>query len=356
MLLDHLFTNATLCGTNDNMTSFYANQCLDEAKPKNVLFIVYPNIVLLDLVGPLQVFTHARKNSLSGSAYQTHVASFTGGSTETNTLLSIDTEPLVDWINERKITPIHTLVVIGGDGAVDAASNQLFVDQVRHLANQSVRVCSVCNGAVVLAAAGLLDGRRAVTHWEDCDYLAKQYSAVKVEVDPIYIKDGNVWTSAGITAGIDMSLAIVEEDLGKPAALEMARSLVTPMVRSGGQSQYSPELDRQARDTEGRFAQLHAWITKNAQKKISVEAMANECGMSSRNFSRRYTATMGIPPAKAIEAVRVNAARELLATTHKSIKAIAKKCGFQDDERMRRAFLRNINTSPSQYRNQFQLR
>ena len=202
----------------------------------------------------------------------------------------------------------------------------------------------------------MLEGKRAVTHWEDCENLAAKYPNVNVEVDPIYIKDGTVWTSAGITSGIDMALAIVEEDLGAPAAIEMARSLVTPMVRSGGQSQFSPELDRQARDTQGRFGRLHDWISANLHRTISVDAMAEHCGMSSRNFSRQYKSTMGVPPAKAVEAIRVNAARDLLSSPQKSIKEIVASCGFKDDERMRRAFLRQINTTPSQYRAQFQTR
>lgn len=340
---------------NDKMTSYSAKSPADLPDQMHVLFIVYPNIVLLDLVGPLQVFTHARPNALSGAAYQTHIASFDGGQTETNTILQIGSDPLARWFDEHRNVPIHTLVVVGGDGAIDAAVDQPFVDQVRGLADRSMRVCSVCSGALVLAAAGLLDDRRAVTHWEDCDQLARQYPAVNVEVDPIYIKDGNVWTSAGITAGIDMALAMIEEDLGKPAAIDMARSLVTPMVRSGGQSQFSAELDRRARDTEGRFSRLHVWMSDTIQQKITVDDMANECGMSSRNFSRRYTEIMGISPAKAVEAVRVDAARDLLATTDKSIAVIATTCGFQDDERMRRAFWRTANTSPSEYRKQFQL-
>ena len=321
----------------------------------NVLFVVYPDIVLLDLVGPLQVFTHAHRNDRSGPAYQTNVVSFAGGMTGTNTVLQIDSDPLQNWLEDHPSTSIHTLVVVGGDGAIVAAADALFVEQVKCLADRSTRVCSVCSGAFVLAAAGLLDDLRAVTHWEDCDQLAAQYPEVNVEVDPIYIKDGNVWTSAGITAGIDMALAIIEEDLGQPAAIAMARSLVTPMVRSGGQSQFSPELDRQARDIEGRFSSLHNWISNNIERKISVDDMATQCGMSPRNFSRRYAETMGTSPAKAIEAVRVSAARDLLATTDKAIKTVAVKCGFQDDERMRRAFLRQINTSPSEYRKQFQL-
>ncbi|MFK8036632.1 MAG: GlxA family transcriptional regulator [Hyphomicrobiales bacterium] len=332
------------------MTSFYAKS----PNPKNVVFIVYPDIVLLDLVGPLQVFTHAREDAKSEPAYKTHVVSFDGGLTKTNTILQIDSDPLSGWLAEHRNTPIHSLVVIGGDGAPVVALDLPFVDKVRQLAERSARMCSVCSGAFVLAAAGLLDGRRAVTHWEDCDNLAVQYPAVNVEVDPIYIKDGNVWTSAGITAGIDMALAIIEEDLGTPAAIEMARSLVTPMVRSGGQSQFSPELDRQARDAEGRFRSLHNWVASNFKHAISVDKMAEHCGMSARNFSRQYTATMGTSPAKAVEAMRVDAARGMLGTTQKSIKEIAAKCGFQNDERMRRAFLRQIKATPSQYRAQFQ--
>ncbi len=336
---------------NDNMTSF----CAKSPDPLNVVFIVYPDIVLLDLVGPLQVFTHARRNPQSGPAYQTHVVSLGGGHVETNTVLPIESDPLEDWLGRQKQTPIHTLVVVGGDGAVPASVDQAFIRQVKQLADRSNRVCSVCSGALILAAAGLLDGRRAVTHWEDCDYLATQFPAVNVEIDPIYVKDGKVWTSAGITAGIDMALAIIEEDLGAPAAVEMARSLVTPMVRMGGQSQFSPELDRKERDIEGQFAPLHDWISRNLRQALSVEDMAARCGMSARSFSRKYTATMGTPPAKAVEAMRVSAGRDLLAATNKSIKAIAVDCGFQDDERMRRAFLRQIKTTPTQYRAQFQL-
>ncbi len=340
------------------MTSFSAKLSNDtsalQSNQMNVVFIVYPDIVLLDLVGPLQVFTHARKNTSSAQAYKIHIVSFNGGNTETNTILQIDSEPLADWFGKYRKTPIHTLVAVGGDGAPVAVLNQPFIDQFKQLAERSQRVCSVCSGTFVLAAAGLLDNRRAVTHWEDCENLAAQYPNVNVEVDPIYIKDGTIWTSAGITAGIDMALAIIKEDLGTSAAIEMARSLVTPMVRSGGQSQFSPELDRQARDTEGRFGPLHEWIKANLQQKISVDDMAEHCGMSSRNFSRQYTVTMDTSPAKAVESIRVDAARDLLRSSKESIKTIAAQCGFQDDERMRRAFLRQIKTTPSQYRTQFQ--
>jgi transcriptional regulator GlxA family with amidase domain len=311
--------------------------------------------VLLDLVGPLQVFTHARKTPQSGHAYSAHIASLHGGRIDTNTVVQIDSDPLSAWLGSDPRPDIHTLVIVGGDGAYEAACDPLLISRIRTLAQRSHRVCSVCSGALVLAAAGLLDDRRAVTHWEDCDQLARMFPSVKVEVDPIYIKDDPIWTSAGISAGIDMALAIIQEDLGKPAAISMARSLVVPMVRYGGQSQYSAELAKQARDHDGRFRSLHNWLASNLHRKITVDMMAETCGMSPRNFSRRYSETMGVSPAKAIEAIRVDAARNLLATSDHSIKRIAVTCGFQDDERMRRAFLRNINTSPSQYRMQFQL-
>lgn len=339
---------------NDNGPSFPASVPNAMSEQLNVVFIVYPNIVLLDLVGPLQVFTWARKDARSGPAYLTHVVSGEGGSISTNTILQIKSDRLAYWVEEHEDTPIHTLVVVGGDGAHAAALDPKFVDQVRRAADRSQRVCSVCSGAFILAAAGLLDDRRAVTHWEDCDQLAARYPKVIVEVDPIYVKAGKVWTSAGITAGIDMAMAMIEEDLGTPAAIEMARSLVTPMVRSGGQSQFSPVLDRQARDTEGKFRSFHDWVSGNLRLDISVEDMAARCGMSSRSFSRNYTALMGTSPAKAVEAIRVHAARDLLSTSRKSIKEVATIVGFQDDERMRRAFLRQIQTTPSQYRSQFQ--
>lgn len=327
------------------MTSF-------SARTPSVVFVIYPDCVLLDLVGPLQVFTHASSAPGAGPHYRTHVVSHAGGRIQTNTIVPVDSIPM----DALHATPIHTLVIVGGDGAYDMAENADFLHQINQLARRASRVCSVCSGAIILAAAGLLDGRRAVTHWEDCDRLAMGYPNVRVEVDPIYIKDGHTWTSAGITAGIDMALAIIEEDLGHASAMAMARSLVTPMVRSGGQSQFSAELDRQTHDTKGKFAPLHRWIKDNLHRSIRVEDLAQVCGMSPRNFSRRYAEVTGTPPAKAVEAIRVDHARDMLSGSALSIQTVATRCGFQDDERMRRAFLRQINTSPSEFRKQFQLR
>lgn len=338
---------------NDNMTSFYAKPPADQDSPKHVLFLVYPDIVLLDLVGPLQVFTHARGGPTVPHHYQTHVASLHGGSVVTNTILQIDSDPLARWSDAKTTLPFHTLVIVGGDGAIEASQDAQMVAEVKNLALRAERVCSVCSGALLLAATGLLDGRRAVTHWEDCDRLASEYPKVNVEVDPIFVKDGHLWTSAGITAGIDMALAIVQEDLGPQPAIDMARSLVTPMMRSGGQSQFSASLDRQSSDITGQFAPLHTWVQSNLAQTITVETMADKCAMSPRTFSRRYVKTMGLPPAKAVEEMRLEAARDLLATTDKSTKLIAARCGFRDPERMRRAFQRAFKVSPTVYRSQF---
>ncbi|MEX0371133.1 MAG: GlxA family transcriptional regulator, partial [Tateyamaria sp.] len=217
------------------------------------------------------------------------------------------------------------------------------------------RVCSVCSGALVLAAAGQLDGRRAVTHWDDCQMLADEFPRVQVELDPIYVKDGHVWTSAGITAGIDMALAIVSEDYGRRAALTVARSMVAQMVRSGGQSQFSPALGRQVRDGLGRFEALHSWISDNIGSALTVDTLAAKAGMSARNFSRAYSKVTGVTPAKAVEAMRIERAQDLLETSTKSQKQIAVLCGFNDEDRMRRAFLRTLRVSPSDYRQNFQL-
>ncbi|MEL6680956.1 MAG: helix-turn-helix domain-containing protein, partial [Pseudomonadota bacterium] len=263
---------------------------------------------------------------------------------------SIPTEPS-SAVSGRDV---HTLVVVGGDGAIPGMRDARLVDAVRRLAERASRVSSVCSGALVLAAAGVLDGRRAVTHWDDCQMLAEVFPDVRVELDPIFIKDGAVWTSAGITAGIDMALAMVAEDLGRAAALTVARSMVVQMVRSGGQSQYSTVLQRQARDGAGRFEALHMWMEENLQASLTVETLAAQAGMSPRNFARAYARAVGTTPAKAVEGLRIDRARGLLEGSSRSLKEIAGLCGFNDEERMRRAFIRSINVSPSDYRQTFQ--
>ena len=342
-----------VCGTNDIMTPNHANTPNPLPSKPNVVFVVYPGIVLLDLVGPLHVFSRACESETGDLAYNTHVASVEGGPVSTNTIVPIETVALAELCGEGHAMSIDTLVVVGGDGAEVAEADFKLVRKIREVSKRARRTCSICCGAFVLAKAGLLDGRRAVTHWQDCKLLSDRFPHVKVEEDPIFIKDGSVWTSAGITAGIDMALAIVREDLGSAPALNLARSLVTPMIRSSGQSQFSSDLARQTHDAEGEFAALHDWMRCNLALTISVGDMAERCGMSSRSFSRRYAASVGLTPANSLEKMRVDAARNLLCETNQNMKSVARTCGFRDQEKMRRAFHRQLRTSPSSYQSLF---
>ena len=337
-------------GRNDKMTAKTAKSTSKRDDAKLVVFVVYADVVLLDLTGPLQVFSYARDPASDENGYECVVVSVDGGLIETNTVVPIPSAPISSIAGRA----IHTLVVVGGDGAVTSMDDSALIRAIKTLAASSMRVCSVCSGALVLAATGLLDGKRAVTHWNDCQMLADRFPNVQVEMDPIYIKDGDLWTSAGITAGIDMSLAIVSEDYGRASALRVARTMVAQMVRSGGQSQFSPALQRQVSDDEGRFAALHTWIDENLAAPLSVDLLAEKAGMSARNFSRLYSKTTGTTPAKELEALRNERAQTLLETTSKSLKEIATACGFKDEDRMRRAFLRTMKVSPSEYRQNFQ--
>ncbi len=232
-----------------------------------------------------------------------------------------------------------------------AATNPVLVDWVRQQAAQARRVASVCTGAFLLAAAGVLDGRRAVTHWKDCARLAQRYPAVRVEPDPIFVRDGPVWTSAGVTAGIDLALALVEEDLGRAVALAVARYLVVFLKRPGGQAQFSASLALQTADD--RFGALHDWVSGHLADDLSLSVLADQAGVSERSFSRHYAEATGQTPARAIERLRVEAARHLLSESRQPIKRIAQHCGFGSEETMRRSFLRLVAVTPQDYRSRF---
>lgn len=327
------------------------NSAKDDRAQMHVVFVVYPDVSLLDLTGPLQVMNWAKSMETGEQAYTVHVVSQSGGDIQSDTILPVRTDSLEPWLN----TPIHTLIIVGGDGVYPAIADPVFVENIRTLAAQSSRVCSVCSGAILLATAGLLNNRRAVTHWEDTDYLIKKFPQVKVERDPLYIKDGQIWTTAGVTSGIDMALALVAEDLGHEAALERARGIIAYMVRPGGQSQFSPALERQRSARAGRFEALHAWITENLDKDLDVKTLASRENMSLRNFHRTYTEVIGTTPAKAVANMRLEAARDMLETQSISIKEVARRCGFLSESRMRQAFRRTLGVSPGAYRERFRL-
>jgi transcriptional regulator GlxA family with amidase domain len=320
--------------------------------PNAVRFIdvlTYPAVQLLDVTGPVQVFASA--NDIVAEAggvrpYALRVVARGGQGVTASAGLVIAAGPLPP-IGDA----LDTLLVAGGEGAEAAAEDPALVDWVRERAKQARRVASVCTGAFLLAAAGVLDGRRAATHWMYCAKLAERFPAVRVEPDPIFVCDGPVWTSAGVTAGIDLALALVEEDLGRAVALAVARYLVVFLKRPGGQAQFSAALSLQTADD--KFGALHEWITGHLADDLSLSILADQAGMSERSFSRRYAEAAGQTPARAIERLRIDAARRLLSDSRLPVKRIAQRCGFGSEETMRRSFLRLLAVTPQDYRARF---
>jgi transcriptional regulator GlxA family with amidase domain len=314
--------------------------------------LTYPAVQLLDVTGPIQVFASANDHVTAAGGARPYVlrvvAQGQGGdaSVTASAGLALAAGPLPP-VGEA----LDTLLVAGGEGAEAAAEDPALVDWVRERATQARRVASVCTGAFLLAAAGVLDGRRAATHWMYCAKLAQRFPAVRVEPDPIFVCDGPVWTSAGVTAGIDLALALVEEDLGRSVALAVARYLVVFFKRPGGQAQFSAALSLQSADD--KFGALHDWLNGHLADDLSLPVLAGQAGMSERSFSRHYAEATGQTPARAIERLRVEAARRLLSESRLPVKRIAQRCGFGSEETMRRSFLRLLAVTPQDYRARF---
>jgi transcriptional regulator GlxA family with amidase domain len=264
--------------------------------------------------------------------------------------MMIDTAP----ISAVRPHQIDTLIIPGGPGIWPLQQDTELMRWIRQVLPKARRVASVCMGAFVLAWTGALDGKRATTHWRYCRRLADDFASIRVEPDAIFVRDGRIWSSAGVSAGIDLALAMIEEDCGHGIALDVARRLVVFLKRPGGQSQFSTVLAAQASDVEGRFSALHAWIVENLAGDLTVERLAAKAGMSPRTFARAYASRTGMTPASAVEALRVEAARLLLESSEAgSVNEVAQRAGFGDDERMRRAFIRHLGVSPSEYRSRF---
>ncbi len=313
---------------------------------RRVEILAYPAVQLLDVAGPLQVFATANDIAAGPPPYDPVVVAKEPRGVTSSAGLTLATEALSD---PAAVT--DTLLVAGGYGVNAATADRTLVDWLRRKSEASRRTASVCSGAFLLAEAGLLDGRRVVTHWQRCAELARRHPAVRVEPDPIFIRDDAIWTSAGVTAGIDLALALVEDDLGRATALAVARQLVVFLKRPGGQSQYSTALAMQACD--GTFEHLHAWLADHLADDLSTAALARVAGTSERSFLRHYRKATGKTPARVVETFRVEAARRLLTETGTPLKRIALLCGFGSDETMRRAFARQIQTSPQSYRDGF---
>lgn len=317
--------------------------------PKAIHVLAFSNVQLLDVTGPLQVFASANDIAVQRGAsrpYTPTVIASGGGAVTSSAGLALLAEPLPEYASD-------TLIIAGGWGVYAAAEDHQLVAWVRQHASGCRRVSSVCTGAFLLAASGWLDGRRVVTHWTRCEQLAQQHPRLQVEPNPIFINDGPVWTSAGVTAGIDLALAMVEQDLGRAMALEVARQLVVFLKRPGGQSQFSVTLSLQKEGN--RFDELHAWISENLSMDLGIPTLALQAGMSERSFVRHYRADTGQTPARAIELIRVETARRLLSDTGVAIKRVAVQCGFGSEETLRRSFLRAMGVTPQAYRERFSI-
>ena len=312
---------------------------------RRVVVVAFPGVQTLDVTGPAEVFRAATLMRPPG--YEVTVAAAEAGALATSTV-SLVPDARLDEVTG----PIDTLLIAGGTGTRRAEEDERLIHWIAEAAGRSRRVASVCTGAFLLARAGVLDGRRATTHWANCADLAERYPAVSVEPDPIFIRDGNVATSAGVTAGMDLALALVEEDLGRDLALEAARWLVVFLQRPGGQAQFSAQLAAQAAD-RAPLRELQAWIPDHLDENLSVPALARRTRMSDRNFARAFRRETGMTPGAYVEAARVERARIALETGDLPVEAVAELSGFGTVETMRRAFRRRVGVSPAGYRTRF---
>ncbi len=306
---------------------------------RTIAVVIFPGFQLLDAAGPIAAFEIAGR--FAADTYAIEVLAPEAGEVESSSGVRMSAAALGPG-------PYDTLMISGGDGTRSLHDLARIVAWLRDIAPRARRVTSVCSGAYVLAEAGLLDGRRATTHWARSDDFARRYPKVRLEPDRIFVRDENVWTSAGITAGIDLALALIEDDVGAGIARRTAQQLVVHQRRPGGQSQFSDLLDMGG--THGRFANLMDWARERLGERLSVERLADQAAMSPRHFARAFTAETGTTPAKAIERLRLEAARARVEAGHEPIDRVAEAAGFGDPERMRRAFLRAFGQPPQALR------
>jgi transcriptional regulator GlxA family with amidase domain len=308
--------------------------------PDMIGVLVFPDFQLLDAAGPISVFEIAMR--YAGQPPSIRVLAVKPGPVRSSSGIEL---------LARGIKPsgaITTLIVAGGEGVRAASKCETTLALVRTMVKRGVRLASVCSGAFILAEAGVLDGRRATTHWQRTSQFLGRYPKVKLEPDRIFVRDGNIWSSAGITAGIDLALAMAAEDFGDEVAQKTARQLVLYNRRSGGQSQFSSLLELKA--PAGRFAPLLAWAREHLDAPLTVEDMAEQAGMSSRHFARAFIAETGTTPSKAVERLRIEVARLRVQSGSEAIERVAQTTGFRDPERMRRAFIRAFGQPPQSLR------
>src|SRR3954471_14400558 len=315
---------------------------------RRVLVLAVNGAESLDILGPVEVFDYAGRQ-VPGAYRIDVVGPSTDGLITMSNRLRLGVSPLPEP------PPRHdTLVVAGGEGARRAVADPAIVGWIARASRRARRTTSVCTGSYLLAAAGLLDGRRATTHWEHCAGLADRFPAVAVDPDPVWVRDGDVWTSAGVTAGIDLALALVEDDLGPEVALAVARELVVFLKRPGGQSQFSGALSAQ-QATRPALRELQAWIPGHLGADLSVAALGARACLSERSFARAFRAEIGQTPAAYVETLRIERARALVEDGAESLEAVTRAAGFTSPEVLRRAFHRRVGVSPAAYRERFRL-
>jgi transcriptional regulator GlxA family with amidase domain len=318
--------------------------------PKHVAIVGFEDMMSLDLTGPLEAFTSARIESPSGRrepCYKVTIAALGAKSFRSESGLRMTASCSLSSLRQ-----VDTLIIPGGRSMRDPAINAKLADWISRSVREIRRVATVCTGAYGLAATGLLNGRRATTHWMFCRDLAARYPKIKVDANALYIRQGKFYTSAGVTAGIDLSLALIEEDFGPQVALAVARELVVYLKRPGGQEQYSEPLKFQAQSSS-RFAELAPWMMAHLERDLSVERLAEQVCLCPRQFSRRFKYEFKSSPAAFVQRLRLDEARKRLSAAESSVEAVARSVGFQDPDSFRRAFVKRFGVAPSTFRGRF---
>jgi transcriptional regulator GlxA family with amidase domain len=316
---------------------------------RRVLIVAFPEVQLLDIAGPSSVFTTAsRLVSPKRPGYRVEIAALKAGPVETQGGVLLQATVQLDRVQE----PVDTLLVPGGEVTMPPDGVPELPPHLRRLAERCRRVASVCTGSFLLARAGLLDGKRATTHWIASDALQQQHPRCEVLPDRIFVRDGRIWTSAGVTSGMDLALALVEEDLGRNVARQVARLLVMYLRRPGGQSQFSVQMASQWA-SRMPIREVQEWLPEHLREDLSVEVLAQRAAMSPRNFARAFRTQVGVTPARYVERLRVEAARTSLETTQRTVKEIATDVGFGTLETLHRVFKRALGVPPAEYRRRF---
>lgn len=322
---------------------------------RQVVMVIYPDAHILDVAGPIEILTGTHlfiKEDIK--PYNITVVAEKAGPVSTTCGLTLQADKSFEAAR-RSREPIDTLFVAGGHGTSDALKNKSLLNYVRWASERANRVVSICTGAMILAEAGLLDNRRATTHWFWCPLLAKSYPSIKVEPDALFVRDEHIWTSAGVTAGMDLSLALIEQDWGHEIALQIARYNVMYMMRPGGQAQFSAQLIAQQHDS-GPLTDTLDFILNNVGDNLTVTTLAARACMSERSFARKFKEATHMTPAQYVEIARLQSARTQLEQTDDLIEVVALNVGFVNPERMRRAFQRHLGISATDYRDRFQSR